>query len=200
VDAPFQPEQKTVGLTQANQNRWVTFSWRLLRFVKRTFWVFIFCVLGYFLVALVGLWPTNANFRPAESGIAIRVISNSVHTDIVFPIITDVVDWRERFPLSQFNGRTDQASHISFGWGNRTFYLDTPNWICFLRQQANTTCSTLAMVGLAGQFELVASKSVGLHRFQKRWNGISSDSLRGVLPPGKHCLSLRIGDVLSSQK
>lgn len=128
MDAPLPPEQQAVVLPQGNQNRWVAISWRLLRFVKRTLWVFFFCVFGYFLVALVGLWPTNANFRPAETGIELRVISNAVHTDIIFPIITDVVDWRERFPLSRFAGRTDQATHISFGWGNRTFYLETPTW------------------------------------------------------------------------
>ena len=134
MDAPLPPEQQTVVLPQGNQNRWVAISWRLLEFVKRTLWVFFFCVLGYLLVALVGLWPANAGFRPSESGIELRVISNAVHTDIIFPIITDVVDWREQFPLSQF-----------------------ANWRCIIVSKIDAQTDAILVrnvIGFPGQFEL----------------------------------------------
>lgn len=65
---------------------------------------------GAFLAsaAILGNIPVNADWREPAEGITIFVQSNGVHTGIVLP--DGPHRWR------------------AFGWGDRTFYLNTPDW------------------------------------------------------------------------
>ncbi|MDQ0571845.1 uncharacterized protein (TIGR02117 family) [Variovorax paradoxus] len=99
-----------------------------------------FTLLGF--VALVGLyvgtacvlmfWPANAgpSATVAENTTAVQawVLSNGVHTDLVFPIRSTGVDWRQLFPLAHFKAVPPDAEFIAIGWGDREFYLNTPTW------------------------------------------------------------------------
>ncbi len=66
--------------------------------------------------------------RP-EAGVTIFVESNGIHTGIVVPKQAAGVDWR---PLARADHLADPRyagyDHLSFGWGERTFYLETPTW------------------------------------------------------------------------
>jgi uncharacterized protein (TIGR02117 family) len=66
--------------------------------------------------------------RPAD-GITIYVESNGIHTGIVVPKLAAGVDWR---PLARADHLRDPRyagyDHLSFGWGERAFYLGTPTW------------------------------------------------------------------------
>lgn len=85
-------------------------------------------ILFYFLVVVVGLIPVNNDFIPAQEGIKIYVTSNPVHADVVVPIQTDVIDWRQEFPVGCFSGDTRGATHMAFGWGDKGFFIRTPTW------------------------------------------------------------------------
>ena len=84
--------------------------------------------LFYLVCAAVGLFPVNRDFAPAEDGVQIYVYSGAVHSDIIVPAEHAVVNWRDFFPDTDFGRNPKWATHVSIGWGDRGFYLDTPEW------------------------------------------------------------------------
>ncbi|WP_286652474.1 TIGR02117 family protein [Sphingobacterium hotanense] len=56
------------------------------------------------------------------------VLSNGVHTDIVLPIKNDLQDWTSVFPIENTKGKNPNQRYVSIGWGDKGFYLNTPEW------------------------------------------------------------------------
>lgn len=56
------------------------------------------------------------------------ILSNGVHTDIVLPVKSKIVDWRNVFPVSNTRAKNNHIGWIAFGWGDKGFYLNTPTW------------------------------------------------------------------------
>lgn len=79
-------------------------------------------------VAVLGAIPVNADFTPSAEGIELCVRSNGIHTDYVVPAQTRVVDWHGQHPPAHFPRLTRMPAYIAYGWGDRGFYLETPNW------------------------------------------------------------------------
>jgi len=83
---------------------------------------------GFALLAYaLPLIPSSADSLPTE-GVEVFVCSNGVHTDLVLPAVTDVMDWTVVLPRSDFPLAPADATHLSFGWGDRAFYLETRHW------------------------------------------------------------------------
>lgn len=84
----------------------------------------------YGLAGIVGgLLPRNAGWRPPAQGVRIFVESNGVHTGIVVPKLAAGVDWRGVVRADHLaDPRYGQHDHLSFGWGERAFYVGTPTW------------------------------------------------------------------------
>lgn len=85
-----------------------------------------FAALGGLL--LIGLLPVNRDFEPAEAGIRIYLVSNTVHADIIVPRDTAVVDWGRQFAEATFEGSISRETHVAFGWGDKGFFLETETW------------------------------------------------------------------------
>jgi uncharacterized protein (TIGR02117 family) len=85
---------------------------------------------AYLFAGLIGgALPRNAGWRPPQSGVTIWVESNGVHTGLVLPKVAAGVDWRGLFPPQHLADlRYGRWDHLSVGWGERTFYLETPTW------------------------------------------------------------------------
>lgn len=84
---------------------------------------------GYWLVAFgFQNFPANKNAEIGSTQFEAYVISNGVHVDFVFPVQSSITDWREIFPLEDFPVRPFSPHWISIGWGDREFYLNTPEW------------------------------------------------------------------------
>ena len=87
-------------------------------------------VASYAVAGLVGgAIPSNRDWAPPAQGIRIFVESNGVHTGIIVPKVAAGVDWRgvaraEDLRDPRFAG----YDHVAFGWGEKTFYLETPTW------------------------------------------------------------------------
>jgi uncharacterized protein (TIGR02117 family) len=64
---------------------------------------------------------------PAGDGIKIYACDNGVHTDLVLPVSAEGIDWRQ-LPYSDRQAAWMNLSHVSFGWGSRDFYINTPTW------------------------------------------------------------------------
>ncbi len=101
---------------------------RCIRWLKRLLWFVLSCTVLYLFIALIGLIPVNNDFRSAPDGIEVWFVSNPIHTDIILPVRTAELDWRERFPQGSFCVDAAEATHVAFGWGNKRFYIDTPTW------------------------------------------------------------------------
>lgn len=58
----------------------------------------------------------------------VYVMSNGVHTDIVLPVKSNIVDWMTVFPTRNNLSQDSIYNYIAIGWGDRGFYLNTPEW------------------------------------------------------------------------
>ena len=87
-------------------------------------------VFAYGMLVIIGMIPVNNDFREAspDEGVTIYVTSNAVHADIIVPMRTKEMDWREQFPPEHFEARSNGYSHVAIGWADRDFYLNTPEW------------------------------------------------------------------------
>lgn len=104
---------------------------------------------GYGLAGLIGgAIPAGGGPQPAQ-GVTIWVESNGIHTGLVVPKVAAGVDWR---PLARPGHLADPRfaghDHLSFGWGERAFYLQTPTW-------ADVKLSTVLAAALGSDETLV---------------------------------------------
>lgn len=98
-------------------------------------------IVGYLLLA-VGflviylLLATGAAYIPVnkdqseykDQNLSIYILTNGVHTDIVVPYFNEAYDWRTYLDPSLTPGKQTSAQWVSFGWGDKGFYLQTPEW------------------------------------------------------------------------
>ena len=105
-----------------------TLRGRIARGLRRCGRVFLLLSALYALVVLVGLVPVNNSFQPAADGVEVLVSSSEIHADFVLPVRNEVVDWRQHLPPGDFAGDVSGATRVSFGWGNKGFYMDTRTW------------------------------------------------------------------------
>ncbi len=86
-------------------------------------------VLAYPLAAVVGgAVPVNRGYAPPVAGEPLWVCSNGIHADLVLPATGGAVDWAGLLPRAAFRIPPAPADYIAFGWGDRTFYLETQHW------------------------------------------------------------------------
>jgi len=72
--------------------------------------------------------PANAGWVPPRRGVTIFVETNGVHTWIVMPVATAEMDWRPMVPASHIREPAQGGDYIAVGFGDRDFYLNTPQW------------------------------------------------------------------------
>ena len=94
---------------------------------------FCFSIIGTIILYLSGasvgsLIIVNKNFKQTCDGISIFVSTNGVHTYLILPISADSKDWHQFVPLSDFPPDCIRSQFISFGWGDKEFYMNTPEW------------------------------------------------------------------------
>ena len=100
---------------------------RFIALFLRTLLGFISLLFLYGLFAVIlTLIPTHREFQSPQEGIDIYLISNGVHADLCLPVFTEVFDWESVIPPQDFEPKARE--YISFGWGEKGFYLETPTW------------------------------------------------------------------------
>lgn len=94
----------------------------------------------------------NPDWEEPSQGVTIFVETNGVHTGLILPRGAAGVDWTEMLPAAHLAdpryGDPRWATHLSFGWGQRDFYLETATW-------ADIKPSTLFAVLVGGDETLV---------------------------------------------
>lgn len=104
------------------------------RLIGRAFRYFVVSLAAltalFFLAAWIGSsLPRNSDWREPESGITIMVETNGIHTGIVMPVTSGVIDWRSVFPSAgQPTPSGELPTHIAVGWGEREVFLNVPTW------------------------------------------------------------------------
>ncbi|WP_128892802.1 DUF2459 domain-containing protein [Erythrobacter sp. HKB08] len=83
----------------------------------------------YFLAAWVGSSiPRNSGWTEPSTGVEIMVEDNGVHTAIIMPLVSEQVDWRAHFPLTDLARPDAGYTHVSVSWGEHNVFLNTPTW------------------------------------------------------------------------
>ncbi len=104
-------------------------SGRALSTFSKWFSILLFSFLCcYFFLAFVLSRITVEGKNEAKSDIKIYLMKSGVHTDFVLPIKTDVIDWTKSFPRENTGFKDTTTKLIAIGWGDKNFYMNTPEW------------------------------------------------------------------------
>lgn len=101
---------------------------RIIKIVGLILAILIGIVLLYLLAAFcLSIIAVNKNAVSKEE-VTIYILSNGVHTDIVVPVKSEEMDWSKYVKYEDTKGNDTKAQYVGFGWGDKGFYLETPNW------------------------------------------------------------------------
>jgi uncharacterized protein (TIGR02117 family) len=96
--------------------------------------IFILSIISLLLIYVLAAWllpyiPVNKNARKVgKEEVTIYIKSNGVHTDIVVPMHSPSINWNTVVPFENTDSKDTTFQYASFGWGDKGFYLETPNW------------------------------------------------------------------------
>jgi uncharacterized protein (TIGR02117 family) len=107
-------------LRSAESGRVLRRLWRGLRVSALAFAVL---VLAAGIAILAGALPYRSQV-PASEGepVAIYVVTNGFHTDIVVPTLSEAKDWRPLLQASPITRQSLDAPWLAFGWGSQAAY------------------------------------------------------------------------------
>jgi uncharacterized protein (TIGR02117 family) len=82
----------------------------------------------YFLCAFVLSRMSVEKEVSANPEIPVYIKTNGVHTDIVVPIRNNQMDWSKEVLFSNTISKDTTYNYLAMGWGDKGFYLETPEW------------------------------------------------------------------------
>lgn len=85
--------------------------------------VLLYVIIAY-LLSLITI-EKEANTKPE---VEIYILTNGVHTDIVMPTKNDQIDWSQQIQYKNTKAADSTYKYIAMGWGDKGFYLETPEW------------------------------------------------------------------------
>lgn len=102
---------------------------KIVNYLLFTLEMLVLFVCSYLTIVLIGLIiSVNNDYNKDVGEIDMYVASNGIHTDICLPVTSYGVDWTEFISTNSFNGIKKRPKYISIGWGDKGFFLDTPEW------------------------------------------------------------------------
>ncbi len=90
-------------------------------------------IVGFVIIYLLSAFilskiTVNSEDSDTEKDVTIYIKTNGVHTDIVVPVTNEFKDWSEKICYSHIKSQDSTLHYIGFGWGDKGFYLNTPEW------------------------------------------------------------------------
>jgi len=82
-------------------------------------------VLAAFLLSKI---TVNSEAENQSKEVTIYIMTNGVHTDLVLPIKNEAKDWSQVIKFENTKFKDSTANFLAFGWGDKGFYLNTPEW------------------------------------------------------------------------
>lgn len=87
-----------------------------------------FLVLYLVSALLISKIAVNSDISQKNKEVEIFILSNGVHTDIVVPIKNKYKDWSKEIRFEHTKSKDSLARFLAIGWGDKGFYLNTPEW------------------------------------------------------------------------
>ncbi len=106
----------------------------LITFVKKSLLFagkVLLLITGFLIIYFLSAFCLSRLAVPKEKDkaeITIYIKTNGVHTDIVVPAISGQMDWTCEIKFSNTKKADSQYSYLAMGWGDKGFYLETPEW------------------------------------------------------------------------
>ncbi len=102
---------------------------RIITIVLKTLGALLALVAFYILcVLLIPFYEIKAQATSDPKTVETYILTNGVHTDIVVPIKNNQFDWSNVVPFKNTTSSSTDFNYLSIGWGDKGFYLDTPEW------------------------------------------------------------------------
>jgi uncharacterized protein (TIGR02117 family) len=101
---------------------------KIIRSIGKALLVFAGLVSLYFLSAYCLSRITINKDVIGKKEVTIYIKTNGVHTDIVVPVRNEIMDWSREVKFSNTTSKDSTFKYLAMGWGNREFYLETPDW------------------------------------------------------------------------
>lgn len=103
---------------------------KIIRITLKTLGIIIGIFALYALAAwLIPYIPVNKKARlEGPDEVTIYIKSNGVHTDIVVPVKTAQFDWTKYIKYEHTDDKDSTMAYVGIGWGDKGFYLQTPQW------------------------------------------------------------------------
>jgi uncharacterized protein (TIGR02117 family) len=100
----------------------------ILKTLAGSFLIFSGTILLYLHCAIFcSFIPVHSNYQGTKNNeITIYILSNGVHLDLVLPEKNILKDWSEEVEPDVLI--KEQVAYVAFGWGDKKFYLNTPEW------------------------------------------------------------------------
>lgn len=103
--------------------------------IKRIAKVILKLVLGFVAFILLYLFSAfifsvwSVKREPGNSNdIAIYILTNGDHTDLVVPVKNAITDWSKEISNQNTIAKDTTNQYLAIGWGDKGFYLSTPTW------------------------------------------------------------------------
>ncbi len=85
-------------------------------------------VLLYLLSAFTLSRITVSKEFNTKEEVTIYILTNGVHTDLVVPIKSEIYDWSNEVKYVNTTSKDSVYNYLAMGWGDKGFYLETPEW------------------------------------------------------------------------
>lgn len=95
---------------------------------------------AYFICSNIVLNQAEEKTKDLE----IFIASNGVHTDLIFPVKTELIRWDTVFQPQTFKAVDSSFEYVALGWGDKGFYIETPNWSDLKASTAFKACFFLS--------------------------------------------------------
>lgn len=100
-----------------------------LRILKKvSIGILLFLILYVFAAFSLSKITVNSDADNQAKEVPIYIRTNGVHTDLVLPVKNEVKDWSREVKFENTKANDSTAQFIAFGWGDKGFYLNTPEW------------------------------------------------------------------------
>ena len=101
---------------------------KLLKIIGKVLAIIIGLISLYLLSAFCLSKITVEREANTKSEIPIYILTNGVHTDIVVPTRSEQIDWSKMVEFSNTQLTDTTFQYLALGWGDKGFYLETPEW------------------------------------------------------------------------
>jgi uncharacterized protein (TIGR02117 family) len=103
--------------------------------LKQTLKIFLESILAFVILIIIyvffifGLSKITVNNNVAQKQeVEVFIKTNGVHTDIIVPIKNEIKDWSKEIKFNQTKSKDSLMNYVAIGWGDKGFYLNTPQW------------------------------------------------------------------------